>query len=134
MCCLPTTAAQGLWWADDMDVFAMMQRDDWKWRLMILAPKEVSQEMFEEAREELRGKKDPPFLDRARLEEYHEGLSAQVMHIGPYADEEPNMKRLHEYIHGQGHQLRGKHHEIYLSDPNRTAPERMRTIIRQPVG
>jgi hypothetical protein len=125
---------QGLWWADDMDVFAMMQRDDWKWRAMILAPKEVTPEMFEEAREELRAKKDPPALDRARLEEYTEGLSAQVMHIGPYADEAPTIERLHSFIREQGHEFRGKHHEIYLSDPNRTTPERMRTIIRQPVG
>lgn len=125
---------QGLWWADDMDVFTMMQRDDWQWRVMILAPKEVTQEMFEEAREELRAKKDPPSLDKARLGEYAEGLAAQIMHIGPYAEEEPTIQRLHEYIHEQGHQPRGKHHEVYLSDPNRTAPERMRTILRQPMG
>ena len=115
-----------------MDVFAMMQRDDWKWRVMILAPKEVTPELFEEAREELRKKKDPPSLEKARLEEYDEGLAAQILHIGPYAEEQPNIQKVHDFIHEQGHELRGKHHEIYLSDPNRTAPERMKTIIRQP--
>ena len=124
---------QGLWWADDMEVFTMEQRDDWRWRVMIVAPKEVTPELFEQAIEEVKRKKDPPALDRVRLEEYHEGKAAQVMHIGPYADEAPTIERLHQFIHDQGHRLRGKHHEIYLSDPNRTAPERMKTIIRQPI-
>ena len=69
-----------------------------------------------------------------RLERFHEGLAAQVMHIGPYSAEGPAIAALHEFIAAQGRALRGRHHEIYLSDPSRTAPEKMRTLIRQPMG
>jgi hypothetical protein len=124
---------QGLWWVPNMEEFSTAAKDEWQWTSMILQPPEVTPEMFEEAREELRKKKDPAAIDRVRLEEYEEGLSAQVMHLGPYSEEEPTIARLHEFIREQGHGLRGKHHEIYMSDPRRTAPERIRTIIRQPV-
>ncbi len=67
------------------------------------------------------------------LEEFHEGLSAQIMHIGPYAEEEPTITKLHEFLREAGYEIHGHHHEIYLSDPNRTAPEKLRTLIRQPV-
>ncbi len=124
---------QGLWWADEMEEFSMDRKEDWLWTLMILQPDAVTGDMFEAASDELRRKKDPAALDRLRLETYHEGLSAQVMHIGPYEAEAPTIAGLHEFIRGSGHTLRGKHHEIYMSDPRRTAPERMRTILRQPV-
>ena len=124
---------QGLWWAEDMEEFSMDRKEDWLWTLMILQPDAVTEGMFEAASDELRRKKDPAALDRLRLETYHEGLSAQVMHIGPYEAEAPTIAGLHEFIRESGHTLRGKHHEIYMGDPRRTAPERMRTILRQPV-
>jgi hypothetical protein len=124
---------QGLWWADDMGVFRMDERADWKWTIMILQPDAVTEEHVDMAREELRAKKDPPALGRLRFEAYEEGLSAQVMHLGPYSDEGPTIDRLHAFIGEQGRTPRGKHHEIYMGDPRRTAPERLRTIIRQPV-
>jgi len=86
-----------------------------------------------QAREELAYKKDPPALPLVRFEWLHEGLSAQIMHIGPYSAEWPTIEKLHRFIEESGYRLRGKHHEVYLSDPNRTAPERLKTVIRQPM-
>jgi hypothetical protein len=123
---------QGLWWADDMEVFMLDQRSEWKWTLMIAHPDEVTQEHFEDAREELRSKKDPAAIDKIRFERYHEGPSAQIMHIGPYSEEAPTIAKLHDFIKENGHSFRGKHHEIYMGDPRRTAPERLKTILRQP--
>ena len=84
--------------------------------------------------EEVRRKKNPAALDKMKFGRFEEGLAAQIMHIGPYAAEGPTVKMLHEFIHSRGYNLRGKHHEIYLSDPRRSAPEKMKTVIRQPVG
>jgi hypothetical protein len=125
---------EGLWWAEDMEVFVMDQRDDWLWTLMILQPEEVTEAMFEEACKGVMDKKGIGAVEHLRLETCHEGPSAQVMHIGPYTDEGPTIAALHEFIEEQGRRPRGKHHEIYLGDPRRTAPERLRTIIRQPFG
>lgn len=124
---------QGLWWSDDMSDFVSGAKDRWKWTVMILQPDFVDQDMFVEARENLRRKKNPAAIDLARLELFGEGKAAQILYIGPYADEAPIIQRLHEFIHEQGYELSGKHHEIYLSDPRRTAPEKLKTIIRQPV-
>jgi hypothetical protein len=124
---------QGLWWAEDMEAFSMGTKEDWLWTMMILQPDEVTPELFEQAREELRGKKDPAAVDLLRLEGYEEGMAAQVMYIGPYDAEGPTIIALHEFIRESGHALRGKHHEIYMGDPRRTAPERLKTIIRQPI-
>ncbi|UCC94148.1 MAG: GyrI-like domain-containing protein [Thermoplasmata archaeon] len=125
---------QGLWWAEDMEVFVMDAREEWLWTLMILQPEEVTPEMFNDACQEVLDKKGLEAVNELRLEEYHEGPSAQVMHLGPYAEEAPTIAMLHEYIEDSGRVPRGKHHEIYLGDPRRTAPERLKTILRQPVG
>jgi hypothetical protein len=124
---------EGLWWTDDMGRFNVDHKDIWMWTSMIMQPEFVTQELFEVALEDVRKKKDPPALDKTRLEAYAEGLSAQIMYIGPYSDEAPTIERLHAFIEAQGGRLRGKHHEIYLGDPRRTAPERLKTVIRQPM-
>lgn len=124
---------EGLWWAVDMQEFSVERKEDWLWTAMIMQPEYVTLELVEELRVEVKKKKDPPSIDKIRLEAYAEGLCVQLMHIGPYADEAPNIERMHEYAIAQGYELAGKHHEIYLSDPNRTAPERLKTIIRQPI-
>jgi hypothetical protein len=124
---------QGLWWAEDMDAFLAEAKEEYEWTLMILQPDEVTEGMFADACREVREKKGLEAVDELRLETYHEGPSAQVMHIGPYAEEAPTIAGLHEFIDDSGRSPRGKHHEIYLGDPRRTAPERLRTIIRQPV-
>ena len=123
---------EGLWWVEDMADFSAERKDDWEWTMMILQPDVVTEEMVAEAVAQTRKKKNPPALDKVRLEALHEGSSAQIMHIGPYADEAPNIQKVHQFIADAGGQLHGKHHEIYLSDPRRAAPEKMKTIIRQP--
>lgn len=123
---------EGLWWGGDTDEFDIDDKDTWKWTSMILQPEPVTPELFAEAVEEVR-KKNPVALEKARLEELHEGLSAQIMHIGPYAEEAPTVEKLHSFIRDSGCEFNGKHHEIYLSDPRRAAPEKLKTIIRQPI-
>jgi hypothetical protein len=124
---------EGLWWAPDMAKFSVEDKSDWLWTAMIMQPEHVTAKFFEEAVEQTREKKNPPSIDKVRFEAYHEGTCVQLMHIGPYADEAPNIERMHAYAFERGYTLRGKHHEIYLSDPNRTAPERLKTVIRQPI-
>jgi hypothetical protein len=126
--------SEGLWWAEDMDVFiASSDKSAWDWTMMIMQPEWVTQEMFEEAAAQVEKKKDPPALPRLRLETYDEGLAVQIMHIGPYDAEGPTIARMHAFIEENGYEPAGKHHEIYLSDPRRTAPEKMKTVLRQPV-
>ena len=125
---------EGLWWVDDMNLFSEESKDDWQWMSMIMTPDWITQEVFKQAVAEVERKKNPPALDKLRLETYHEGLSVQIMHIGPYSEEGPTIARLHnEFIPQNGLVENGKHHEIYLSDPNRTAPDKLKTVIRQPV-
>lgn len=124
---------EGLWWTDDPSQFSMSNKGVWKWTAMIMQPEFVTVELFAEALDEVREKKGFVALDRVRFETYHEGLSAQIMHIGSYAAEEPTIGRLHGFIKENGYELSGKHHEIYLSDPRRTAPEKLKTVLRQPI-
>jgi len=124
---------QGLWWADQMDSFSLGHRDDWLWTLLMAMPEWVTSEMVEESRKEVAGKKDLPALPHLRFESYHEGLSVQTLYLGAYADEGPTIAAMHEFVNAQGYDLRGKHHEIYLGDPRRTAPEKLKTVIRQPI-
>jgi hypothetical protein len=125
---------EGLWWAEDMDVFtASSDKGTWDWTMMIMQPEWVTQEMFEEAVAQVGKKKNPPALPRLRLETYDEGLAVQIMHIGSYDAEGPTIARMHAFIAEYGYEPAGKHHEIYLSDPRRTATEKMKTVLRQPM-
>lgn len=126
---------EGLWWADDMTRFSVEDKDAWRWTMMIMQPQFVTGELVQGAMSQIEKKKGPlPALPRMRFESFHEGRAAQVMHHGPYSEEGPTIEKLHEFIEMEGHELRGKHHEIYLGDPRRTAPERLKTVIRQPFG
>ncbi len=124
---------EGLWWAEDMIEFSQDDKDAWDWTAMIMQPDWISAEMVEEAKEAAARKKDLPALPKLRFESFREGLAVQIMHIGSYADEAPTIARMHAFIEENGYQLAGKHHEIYLSDPRRTAPEKLKTVLRQPV-
>lgn len=126
---------EGLWWADDMDTFTVARdKSQWDWTMMILTPGWISPEMFEDALQQVRKGKNPAMLENVRLESYHEGLSVHIMHIGSYDDEGPTLARMHnEFIPENGYVMVGKHHEIYLSDPRRVAPEKLKTVLRQPV-
>lgn len=124
---------EGLWWADDMDDFQLGSKDNWKWTAMIMQPQWVDAYMVQAVCGDVTKKKQLPSLDDVRFEAFDEGLVAQVLHVGPYTDEAPTIQALHMFIEAKGYRLRGKHHEVYLSDPQRSAPEKLRTIIRQPV-
>ncbi len=126
-------ALEGLWWADNMAEFSMDRRELWRWTSMIMQPPPVTAEWVSRAVDEVKRKKNPAALPLLRFETYAEGLAAQILHIGPYDAEPPTIQKLHASIHEMGYDFRGKHHEIYLGDPRRTAPEKLKTIIRQPV-
>lgn len=124
---------EGLWWSEPIEAFSLERKVDWKWTSLILQPDFITPALVEEARQQAAAKKTLPALSLARLARLDEGKCAQVLHIGPYAEETPTIERLHAFIEKQGLRLRGKHHEIYLGDPRRAAPDKLQTIIRQPV-
>jgi len=124
---------EGLWWMKGTRDFDVKARDDWQWRVMIVQPDEVTQEDFKQAKAELREKKDPPGLEKISFRRFAEGRAVQIMYVGPYSDEGPTIMMLHQYAADNGFRLSGKHHEIYMGDPRRSAPEKLKTIIRQPV-
>ena len=125
---------EGLWWAEDMETFIIRDKSQWDWTMMIMTPDWIGAEIFADAVEQVRKAKDPAALDKVRLERYHEGLSVQIMHIGSYDDEGPVLSQMHsDFIPNNGYVENGKHHEIYLSDPRRVAPEKLKTVLRQPI-
>ncbi|MFK4599230.1 hypothetical protein RKD30_005897 [Streptomyces pristinaespiralis] len=125
---------EGLWWADDMDDFLARRKDNWRWRLLLNVPDWITGDMIEGAQHAALTKKKLPAIENVRSETLHEGTSAQVLHIGSYDDETPILTSLHhEYLPANNLREAGLHHEIYLSDPRRTAPAELRTILRQPV-
>ncbi len=123
---------EGLWWVDDMSKFDQNKKEDWIWTALIMQPEVVTNELVAIATEEVRKKKNPKALSKICFEAFTEGKAAQTLHIGPFSEEGPTIKKVHDFIINNGHQLSGKHHEIYLSDIRRAAPEKWKTIIRQP--
>lgn len=119
---------EGLWWAEDMADFTSGRREGWRWCMMIRQPDWISEAMLDEVR------RAKAITAPVRLDRLAEGLCLQTMHLGPYADEGPTIARLHAEIAAQGLRPTGYHHEIYLGDPRKTAPEKLKTLIRQPVG
>jgi hypothetical protein len=124
---------EGVWWAEDMSVFTDGDKSSWKWTLMIMQPEYVTEELYEQALRQVRQKKGLPAVDRLHLARFREGRCAQVMHVGPFSEEGPTIERLHRFIEENGYRRRGRHREIYLSDLRRAAPEKLKTIIRQPI-
>ncbi|WP_256840506.1 GyrI-like domain-containing protein [Ornithinimicrobium faecis] len=127
---------EGLWWAKDMDAFtAARDKSRWDWTVMLLVPDWIDSQLVESAIETVRAKKSrPPRIDDLRVESLAEGRCVQTLHVGAFDDEAAVLAQLHhEFIPGQGLALTGTHHEIYLSDVRRVAPDRQRTILRQPV-
>jgi hypothetical protein len=128
---------EGLWWTAEntpVDLSPDADRSGWRWTLLFMQPDHITPELFQASVEALRKKKNPANLDAVRLEKYDEGLAAQVMHIGPYSAELPTVERLHGYIQERGCTPRMKHHEIYIGDPRKSAPEKLKTVLRQPMG
>lgn len=126
---------EGLWWASDMGAFTVARdKSKWDWTMMIMVPDWISREFFDAVLASIPAKDQPVRLGDVRLETLDEGLSVQTLHIGPYDDEAAVLAQMHgEFIPANDLQMTGKHHEIYLSDPRRNVPEKLRTILRQPV-
>lgn len=126
---------EGLWWAEDMDTFTTARdKSQWSWTMMIMCPDWITDEMVDQAREEVAKKKDLPSLKKLHWETYLEGLSVQILHLGSYDDEGPVLAKLHEeWMPENGYTFNGLHHEIYLSDPRRVEPAKLKTVLRQPI-
>ena len=124
---------EGLWWADDMNKFSTENKDEWKWTVMIMQPEFITESIVKEAIQKVKVKKDLPALENIRFESFNEGKVAQTLHIGPFSEEGPTIEKVHNFIKENGYKLSGKHHEIYLSDIRKAAPEKWKTVIRQPI-
>ena len=127
---------EGLWWATDMDAFtAARDKSRWDWTLMIMVPGWIGRDMVTDAVEQVGAKARPRRLHEVRVESLSEGRCVQTLHVGSYDDEAEVLARMHQdFIPGNGLRMTGRHHEIYLSDARRVAPDRLRTILRQPVA
>lgn len=126
---------EGLWWADDMAAFHTRTKDVWRWTMMIGQPDWIDRAMVQQAIETQTQKRDLPAAGALRLETFTEGRCVQTLHIGSYDDEGPVLRRLHdEFLPDNGFVMTGRHHEIYLSDARKTSPEKLKTILRQPVA
>ena len=124
---------QGLWWAEDMSDFVAGRKDRWRWTMMLMLPDWIDAPAVAAAVDAVRAK-NGPVPTTLRFEPFDEGRSVQTLHVGPYDEEAPTIHRMHaEFLPEQGLTENGKHHEIYLSDPRRAAPGKLKTILRQPV-
>ncbi len=130
----PVMFLEGLW-AVESGEFSYERKDNWTYTLLILQPELITPLLFTAALDQLRKKKgERPAFARLRLEQFQEGRCIQVMHIGPYANEPATIARMDEFAQQNGYSLHGRHHEIYLGDPLRTQPDKLKTILRHPVS
>ncbi|MCC6681202.1 MAG: GyrI-like domain-containing protein [Phycisphaeraceae bacterium] len=125
---------EGLWWVDsDQPNITLAPRDQWRWQLLIRTPLEITERDLTQAKDKLRDKKKPPAFEQVKLERGAEGACVQMLHIGPYSEETTTIERMLAFAAAQKRRPHGRHHEIYLSDPRRTKPQKLRTILRIPV-
>ncbi|TAK89244.1 hypothetical protein EPO04_04090 [Patescibacteria group bacterium] len=126
---------EGLWWADDMSVYASGDKSQWDWTVLLMVPDWITDEMFEAAKQKVASKKEVPVhLDKIRLETLAEGTCVQTLHIGSFDNEGPVLSEMHNtYIPEHGYKMTGRHHEIYMSDMRRVPEDKLKTILRQPV-
>jgi hypothetical protein len=127
-------AIEGLWWTEPAGSFSMEQRENWLWTMMLSIPEFIPEPLIQTFGSELMRKKSIPQMEQVYTSWLEEGECFQIMHIGPYAAEPPTIQFLHSEIQSQGYTPRGKHHEIYLGDPRKSSPEKLKTILRQPVS
>ena len=126
---------EALWWSDDPRAFDENRRDAWQWTSMVMQPEHVTETDLQATLAELSRKgKRIPAHDRLRLATLEEGRSVQLLYVGPYDEMGPAVAHLRAFAASEGYRPAGRHHDIYLSDPRRTAPERLKTILRQPVA
>ena len=125
---------EGLWLADDMSDFINDNKSKWIWTMMIMQPELVTKDLVQAAIHQVKDKKNLPAIDKVRFEPFQEGKCAQTLHVGPFSEEGPTVERVHSFIAECSSELIGKHHEIYLTDIRRAAPENWKTVIRQPMS
>lgn len=125
---------QALWWSDDMSAFSTENKDAWQWTVIVMQPDFVTPALVDAATRDVQRKKKLASLPLARFQAFKEGKAAQILHIGPFSEEGPTIEKVHSFIENSGGKRIGKHHEIYLSDLRRAAPEKWRTIVRQPMS
>ncbi len=125
-------ALEGLWWVESGQ-FEFGKQEPWHFTSMIMQPDHLTEMDYQQALEELKRKRPNPALDKMRFESFEEGLSVQIMHIGPYSEEPRSLDKMQAYIDEHGYRYRDHHHEIYLGDPRRAKPEKLRTVLRHPV-
>jgi hypothetical protein len=124
---------EGLWWMENMNDFTLANKASWEWTMMIMQPEWVTAEAVEKVVHDAMKKKKLTTLRKIQFAPYHEGLSVQILYTGAYENEAPTIAEMHRYIKSHGYQTNGKHHEIYLGDPRKVSPEKMQTILRQPI-
>jgi hypothetical protein len=124
---------EGLWWIPNARVWDFSDKSDWDWTLMIMQPEMISDDLVVEVREQVTARKKLPALDRVYASTFEEGLAAQILHVGPWTAERPTLERLYGFVREEGFIPTGKHHEIYLSDPSKVQPAKLRTIVRHAV-
>ncbi|MBI1259391.1 MAG: hypothetical protein GC204_18140 [Chloroflexi bacterium] len=130
----PVMPLEGLWWVDDLTKLDFADKSNWQWTLMIAQPEVVTETDVAQMTAQIKAKKQAsPLLDALRLAAFDEGRSAQILHLGSFATEAPTIERLKQFMSAEGLEYNGKHHEIYLSDFRRAAPDKLKTIIRYPV-
>ena len=126
---------EGLWWSNNYEDFITRRKDNWSWTMMIMVPDWLGHDEVDEAIRTVRANKPSIEVDSLRLDTLHEGLSVQIMHIGSYDDEAPTLRKLHDvWLPQNGLKERLKHHEIYIGDPRKIEPSKLKTVLRQPVS
>ncbi len=124
---------EGLWYMENMAEFRMDNKQSWQWTLMMRVPDFIPDSDASDAIDVVKAKKNPPSIEKIRFEHFQEAKCVQIMYVGPFDAEPPTITKMHEWAKDQGYHLRGKHHEIYLSDLRRVEAERLKTILRQPI-
>lgn len=124
---------EGLWWMDNMEDFTLVNRPLWEWTMMIMQPDWVTNKLVEKVKVSVFKKKKLPIIPDIRFKPYAEGKAVQILYTGEYKDEAPTIAMMHDFINDNGYLPDGKHHEIYLGDPRKTSPDKLQTILRQPV-
>jgi hypothetical protein len=125
---------EGLWWMENMSEFSLANKGRWEWTMMIMQPEWVTSEWVEKVRHDSGKKKSNPLLSGVKFDIYDEGLAVQILYTGAYEKEAPTIAEMHKFIQVNEYRMNGKHHEIYLGDPRKTSPERLQTILRQPIS
>jgi hypothetical protein len=118
---------EGLWWKEGLSM-------GWSWQLLIRVPEFITKQHLANAIQKLLERDKVEVVSRVTLETLDEGKCVQVLHVGPYTAEEPTLAKMRRFATDRGLSFNGRHHEIYLSDPRRVDAEKLRTILRQPVG